>query len=159
MSLVLIGFMGSGKTTVGRLLDADCYDLDAAIVEKIGMPIADFFERYGENAFREVETQVLAQALQAQRPVIATGGGVVLRAENRALLAKNEQNIFLNVDFETLYDRIGKDTQQVRPLFQGLDKAAFKAVYDQRQPLYQEVATRTLDVVGQSPEEIVEWIG
>ena len=87
MARIIIGFMGSGKTTISSLLDEDYVDMDAVIVERIGMPIADFFEKEGEARFREIESQVLAELIASDR-VIATGGGIVTSAANRALLAK-----------------------------------------------------------------------
>lgn len=107
MARIIIGFMGSGKTTISSLLDEDYVDMDAVIVERIGMPIADFFEKEGEARFREIESQVLAELIASDR-VIATGGGIVTSAANRALLAENPETIYLKADFDTLYNRIQK---------------------------------------------------
>lgn len=158
MAKVLIGFMGAGKSTIARLLDPDFVDMDAVITEKIGMPIADFFAKEGEAAFRVIESQVLEELLSSDK-VISTGGGVVEAEKNRQLLAKNPDTIYLQADFETLCRRIEADTENVRPLFVNNSRADFKALFDRRQVLYQEAASRVVDVVGKSPKEIVGEIG
>ena len=87
--IVLIGFMGAGKTTIGRLLAERLQlahvDFDDLIVESIGMTIQDYFDRYGEAAFREKETEILTHSLTLDQ-VISTGGGIILKEENRQLL-------------------------------------------------------------------------
>lgn len=158
MARIIIGFMGSGKTTISSLLDEDYVDMDAVIVERIGMPIADFFEKKGEARFREIESQVLAELIASDR-VIATGGGIVTSAANRALLAENPETIYLKADFDTLYNRIQKDTKNVRPLFVNNSKEDFKAIFDGRQDLYESVANRIIEVAGKTPKDIIEEIG
>ena len=76
MAKLLIGFMGSGKSTIARLLDPDFIDMDAVIVERIGMPIADFFAKEGEPAFRQIESEVLAELTMSDHLVSTGGGGV-----------------------------------------------------------------------------------
>ena len=158
MARIIIGFMGSGKTTISSLLDEDYVDMDAVIVERIGMPITDFFEKEGEARFREIESQVLAELIASDR-VIATGGGIVTSAANRALLAENPETIYLKADFDTLYNRIQKDTKNVRPLFVNNSKEDFKAIFDGRQDLYESVANRIIEVAGKTPKDIIEEIG
>ena len=158
MARIIIGFMGSGKTTISSLLDEDYVDMDAVIVERIGMPIADFFLKEGEARFREIESQVLAELIASDR-VIATGGGIVTSAANRALLAENPETIYLKADFDTLYNRIQKDTKNVRPLFVNNSKEDFKAIFDGRQDLYESVANRIIEVAGKTPKDIIEEIG
>lgn len=158
MARIIIGFMGSGKTTISSLLDEDYVDMDAVIVERIGMPIADFFEKEGEARFREIESQVLAELIASDR-VIATGGGIVTSAANRALLAENPETIYLKADFDTLYNRIQKDTKNVRPLFVNNSKEDFKAIFDGRQDLYESVANCIIEVAGKTPKDIIEEIG
>ena len=101
MAKILIGFMGAGKSTVSRLLDPDFQDMDDIITEKIGMPIAAFFEKEGEDAFREIESETLSNLADSDSTV-STGGGVVESARNRDILAKNGKTIYLKADFETL---------------------------------------------------------
>jgi shikimate kinase len=102
---IIIGFMGSGKSTISSLLDKDYIDMDALITERIGMSIADFFEKEGEAKFREIESQVLAELANSDH-VISTGGGVVINPINREILAKNPETIYLKADFDTRKEAI-----------------------------------------------------
>lgn len=157
MARVLIGFMGAGKTTVGQLLSDQLYDMDAILVERLGMPITAYFQENGEAAFRQEETNLLKELLALGEVWISPGGGVVLNPANRALLQGNDL-IFLDADFETVYDRIRQDKDNQRPLFLKNSKEDFKAIFDSRQVLYQELATMTVPVADKSPEEIAELI-
>ena len=155
MAKVLLGFMGSGKTTIARKLDSDFVDMDALLEDRLGMPIARFFEEKGEAVFRQVESEVLADVLKTDH-VIATGGGVVVSSRNRELLKKNADNIYLKADFETLYQRIASDKENQRPLFLNNSKEALAAIFKERQAWYEEVASQVVDVATLSPEEIIE---
>ena len=158
MPKVLIGFMGAGKTTVGSLLDPAFADMDALLVQRLEMPISDYFARFGEERFRQQESLLLQELLEQDTSVIATGGGIVVRSENRELLKKNPCNIYLRIDFDRLYQRLAADPATKRPLFLTKDPEEFRALYDQRLPLYEEVATHVIDVADKTPEEIVEMI-
>ena len=155
MAKVLLGFMGSGKTTIARKLDSDFVDMDALLVDRLGMPIARFFEEKGEAAFRQLEEEVLADLLKTDK-VISTGGGIVISPRNRALLKQNPDNIYLKADFETLYQRISADKDNQRPLFLKNSKEDLAAIFKERQAWYKEVASRVVDVARLSPEEIIE---
>ena len=155
MAKVLLGFMGAGKSTIARGLDPDFVDMDALLEDRLGMPIARFFEEKGEAAFRQVESEILADVLKTDQ-VVSTGGGVVVSSRNRELLKKNADNIYLKADFETLYQRIAADKENQRPLFLNNSKEALVAIFKERQAWYEEVATQVVDVATLSPEEIIE---
>lgn len=155
MAKVLLGFMGAGKSTIARGLDPNYLDMDALIEKRLGMSIADFFAEKGEEVFRQVESEVLAELLQRDQ-VVSTGGGVVISQRNRDLLKTNSDNIYLKADFETLYQRISADQDNQRPLFLNNSKEELAAIFQERQAWYEEVASRVLDVTELSPEEIIE---
>ena len=155
MAKVLLGFMGAGKSTIARGLDPNYLDMDALIEKRLGMSIAEFFAEKGEAAFRQIESEVLAELLQRDQ-VVSTGGGVVISQRNRDLLKTNSDNIYLKADFETLYQRISTDKDNQRPLFLNNSKEELAAIFQERQAWYEEVASRILDVTELSPEEIIE---
>ena len=155
MAKVLLGFMGAGKSTIARGLDPDFVDMDALLEDRLGMPIARFFEEKGEAAFRQIEEEVLADLLKTDQ-VISTGGGIVISPRNRALLKQNPDNIYLKADFETLYQRISADKDNQRPLFLNNSKEDLAAIFNERQAWYVEVASKVIDVSKLSPEEIIE---
>ena len=129
--------------------------MDALIEKRLGMSIADFFAEKGEEAFRQVESEVLADLLQRDQ-VVSTGGGVVISQRNRDLLKTNPDNIYLKADFEILYQRIAADKDNQRPLFLNNSKDELAAIFQERQAWYEEVASQILDVTKLSPEEIIE---
>ena len=155
MTKVLLGFMGSGKTTIARKLDSDFVDMDALLEDRLGMPIARFFEEKGEAAFRQLEEEVLADLLKTDK-VISTGGGIVISPRNRALLKQNPDNIYLKADFETLYQRISADEDNQRPLFLKNSKEDLAVIFKERQAWYEEVASQIVDVSSLNPDEIIE---
>ena len=155
MAKVLLGFMGAGKSTIARGLDPDFVDMDALLEDRLGMPIARFFEEKGEAAFRQIEEEVLADLLKMDQ-VVSTGGGVVISQKNRALLKENSDNIYLKADFETLYQRISDDKENQRPLYLNNSKEELAAIFNERQAWYEEVASKVIDVSKLSPEEIIE---
>ena len=155
MAKVLLGFMGAGKSTIARKIASNFVDMDALLEERLGMPIARFFEEKGEAAFRQLEEEVLAELLKTDK-VISTGGGIVISPRNRALLKQNPDNIYLKADFETLYQRISADKDNQRPLFLKNSKEDLAVIFKERQAWYEEVASRVVDVARLSPEEIIE---
>ena len=155
MAKVLLGFMGAGKSTIARGLDPDFVDMDALLVDRLGMPIARFFEEKGEAAFRQLEEEVLAELLKTDK-VISTGGGIVVSPRNRDLLKQNPDNIYLKADFETLYQRISADKDNQRPLFLKNSKEDLAAIFIERQAWYEDVASQIVDVSSLNPDEIIE---
>ena len=155
MAKILLGFMGAGKSTIARELDPNYLDMDALIEKRLGMSIAEFFSEKGEESFRQIESEVLADLLQRDQ-VVSTGGGVVISQRNRDLLKTNSDNIYLKADFEILYHRIAADKDNQRPLFLNNSKEELAAIFQERQAWYEEVASRILDVTKLSPEEIIE---
>ena len=145
MAKVLLGFMGAGKSTIARGLDPNYLDMDSLIEERLGMSIAEFFAEKGEGAFRQIESEVLAELLETDQ-VVSTGGGVVISQRNRDLLKTNSDNIYLKADFDTLYQRIAADKDNQRPLFLNNSKEELAAIFQERQAWYEEVASRVLDV-------------
>ncbi|MDT2700844.1 shikimate kinase [Enterococcus gallinarum] len=159
--IVLIGFMGAGKTTIGRLLAERLQlahvDFDDLIVESIGMTIQDYFDRYGEAAFREKETEILTHSLTLDQ-VISTGGGIILKEENRQLLQQFPKVVYLKTEPEELLDRLKNDTVNIRPLVVSKSPAEIIDIYRPRMPLYEESATVVIDTTRKSPAEIVTEI-
>ena len=155
MAKVLLGFMGAGKSTIARELDPNYIDMDVLIEKRLGMSIAEFFAEKGEGAFRQIESEVLAELLKTEQ-VVSTGGGVVISPLNRDLLKTNSDNIYLKADFETLYQRISADKNNQRPLFLSKTKEELQKIFQERESWYEEVASKVVDVTRLSPEEIAE---
>ena len=155
MAKVLLGFMGAGKSTIARELDPNYIDMDVLIEKRLGMSLAEFFAEKGEDAFRQIESEVLAELLQTEQ-VVSTGGGVVISQRNRDLLKTNSDNIYLKADFETLYQRISADNNNQRPLFLSKTKEELQKIFQERESWYEEVASKVVDVTRLSPEEIAE---
>ncbi|MDI1349522.1 shikimate kinase [Aquabacterium sp.] len=161
--VALVGLPGGGKSTVGRQLarrlGARFLDADIVLEERIGMPIRAYFEQHGEVAFRDLEEQVIDELTrEGEAPlVLATGGGSVLRPANRACLHERTTVIYLRSTPEELYRRLRHDTQ--RPLLQVADPLAkLRELYEQRHPLYDEVAHYRVDTGRPSVSSLVNMI-
>jgi shikimate kinase len=159
-TLVLVGPPGAGKTTVGRVLArrlaVDFTDVDAIIVERAGKTIADMFVHDGEDAFRALEREVVAEALVRTEGVLALGGGSVLAAQTRERL-RGHRVVLLTVGVTDGLRRTGMST--ARPLLAGVNpRATFKALLDARAPLYREVATFEVDTVRRSANQVARAV-
>lgn len=160
--LVLVGLMGSGKTTVGRLIAArlgrEFHDSDAIIEEQEGRTVREIFETDGEEAFRAIETEVLTRSLAHREPlVIAAAGGVVLRPGNRAALrASGARVVWLRADPTVLTERVR--TGHHRPLLDGDVEGTLRRMFDDRNDLYREVADAIVTVDNRSVSEVVEAV-
>ncbi|MEY2622709.1 MAG: shikimate kinase [Pseudomonadota bacterium] len=146
--LALVGLPGSGKSTVGRQLarrlGLPFIDADQVIESRLGCSIREFFEREGEERFRDLESEALDQLTRQHPGVLSTGGGVVLRPLNRQILRERTTVFYLRTTPEEIYRRLRHD--KVRPLLQVSDPLArLRDLFDQRDPLYREVAHHVVD--------------
>lgn len=165
MNITLIGMMGSGKTTIGIELEKvlktfSLVDIDSQIVEKQGLSIPAIFENFGEQFFREKETEEIEEILKKDNQIISTGGGAFENKKNRNLLLENSKVIYLKASPKVIYDRIKTETH--RPLLGkdfSIDKIA--SIIAKRQANY-EKAHVTIDTDFKSPynivTEILEWL-
>ena len=160
MMVTLTGFMGSGKSTVGRLL-ADAlgcpfFDLDDLVVKKAGKSIPDIFAQDGEPAFRQLEARLLKQAVEKYSEntvVLSLGGGAVMNPGSAALLHGRTVCIYLRATLDTLLQRLAGQTAG-RPLAD----ASLAGRLSERTPVYEATAHVTIDTDGLSPDEIVDEI-
>ena len=162
-NIVLIGFMGTGKTSIGRLLATrlGCafHDLDKKIEEQHGMSIPAMFAQHGEPYFRAREKEAVRDAAGRTNLVIATGGGTVKDPENIALLRQNGVLVALTADVDTILQRTA--ARGVRPVLDRADagdrRAAVMRLLEERRTLYEE-ADIAVDTSGRSPLEAAEYI-
>jgi shikimate kinase len=138
--IALIGFMGSGKTTVGRLVAARLgyrfLDLDVLITENAGKSIREIFDEDGEDAFRQIESDTLYSVREMNRLVIATGGGAPIRQENQEFFENLAATFYLEVSFGEFLNRTGRDN--ARPLLDHSEKKLEK-LYKSRVPIYRSL--------------------
>ena len=164
MNIVLIGYRGSGKTAVGRLL-ADklgwsFLDTDVLVEERSGRTIRDILADRAENGFRDVESQVVSEVAGVDRHVIATGGGAVLRPENAQALKRGGRLVWLAASAEVLWERIRNDTSRLdnRPADPAQGHQTIRDVLREREPVYAGWADLVVETTGQSPHEVAEQI-
>ncbi|WP_188150030.1 shikimate kinase AroK [Teredinibacter waterburyi] len=160
-AIFLVGPMGAGKSTIGKLLaqrlGLEFLDTDHVIEARTGADIPWIFDVEGESGFRDRETLVLRDLADLQEAVIATGGGIVTRPENCDILRDAKHVIYLTAGIDQLVERTYKDKK--RPLLQVEDpKARIVELFNARDPLYRDVATTVLVTDGRSPRGIVQAI-
>lgn len=163
-NIVLVGYMGSGKTSVGKALakhkGMDFIDLDEYIVEKEGRSINDIFAYENEEYFRNVESEVIREMSSRYNTVISTGGGAVLRKENRDNLSKLGTVVYLKADAETILNRVKGDSS--RPLLKADSEEELRKniniMIDKRNPYYEIFANQVIYTDRLTPEEIAEII-
>lgn len=156
-SIVLIGMMGAGKSAVGTCLQRRFgflrFDTDEMVVSKFGMPISEIFAQHGEDEFREAETEALRTMEISGSAVIVTGGGIVLREQNRALLRRLGAVVWLKADQATLFKRASQAGDQ--PLLQHKSpRNAFAQMLQARLPLYAKIADIRVDTSALTGEEV-----
>jgi shikimate kinase len=159
-NIFLMGFMGAGKTTVGKILAKKLkltfIDLDEVIEKELNLTIQEIFSRYGEDFFRDAETKALRSIADKDRYVVATGGGVVLRKENWQIMIANGITVYLRAPAEVLWTRVRNNTS--RPLLQVENPfERLCELFTQRIPQY-EKADLIVDTENVSPEDVAEEI-
>jgi shikimate kinase len=160
--LLLVGLMGAGKSTVARVLGErlgrPVVDTDQAVERIAGRSVREIFRTDGEGAFRDLESQALLAALAADEPsVIAAGGGMVLRDDNRAAMrSPGVRVVWLAADPDVLVDRVRGGAH--RPALDGDPEGTLRQMHETREPLYREVADLIVSVDGRSVGDVVEAI-
>ena len=160
-NIYLVGLMGAGKTTIGRqlakALAVPFYDSDKAIEERTGVDIPTIFEFEGEEGFRDREQKMIQQLTMMNGIVLATGGGAILREENRQLLKANGFIVYLQCSVERILERTRRDTQ--RPLLRTDNpRERIESLFIQREPLYLACADFKVNTGILSSKEVVERI-
>ena len=155
-SIVLIGFMGAGKTTIGKKLSGEGFlllDTDECIEKKENMKISDIFAEKGEEYFRNLETKLLEELCKDNRKIVLScGGGMALRSQNRELLKKIGKVIYLKISSDTVLERLKKDTS--RPLLQGEDRMnKVKTLMKQREEFYLQAADYVIKADDKAPSQ------
>lgn len=161
-NVILVGMMGSGKSTVGKLVadrtGREFIDLDAMIEKRAGKKIVDIFEEAGEEGFRDLETETLEDVASATHAVIATGGGVVIRPENRRILQDLGIVVWLDAPPEELLRRIGDD--ESRPMLHGQNPLKrLERLLSDRRGFYADASHIHLDTTELTPDEIADRVG
>jgi shikimate kinase len=160
-AIALIGFMGGGKSAVGRELSRRLgwprHDTDEMIREQFGISIPDIFARHGEPVFRDAETALLKTLRGGIAGIVVTGGGIILRTENVQLLRGMGRIVWLDADEEILWQRVSKHS--TRPLLQTPDpRARFAELLQERLPLYQSAADYRINTTSNSIAQVTDEI-
>ena len=158
-NLFLVGPMGAGKSTIGRLLAADLRlsfkDTDKEIEDRSGVDIPWIFDMEGEAGFRDREAAVLDELTQLDKTLLATGGGIILRPENRQALVNRGRVVYLMTSVDEQVRRTAKDKK--RPLLNAEQpRRVLTDLMSQRHPLYEEIADYAIDTDGRSPQSVAQ---
>jgi shikimate kinase len=161
-SIVLIGMMGAGKSSVGRCLQRRTglarLDTDEMVATQFGMPVAEIFQKHGEETFRDAESELLRKPAPDRPTIIVTGGGIILRTENVDLLKQLGIVVWLAADEATLFERASRRDDD-RPLLQKENpRAVFSKLFRERESLYAAAADLRLETSTKSHDEVAETI-
>ena len=160
-SIFLIGFMGAGKSTIARALQRELgfplIEMDERIVKEQGMSINDIFAQYGEDHFRDIESQLIVDIGKAEPSIVSCGGGVVVRPQNTQNMKEIGRIVFLKATPETIYERVKNSTD--RPILNGHMNVEYIAeLMEKRRALYEAAADITIQTDGKMREQICEEI-
>lgn len=160
-NIFLIGFMGSGKSTIGRFLqkelNMELVEMDARIVEEQGMSINDIFAEKGEDYFRDLESRLVLDLNNEGNTIVSCGGGVVIRPENVENMKKNGKIVFLSATPDTIYERVKNSTE--RPILNGHMNVEYIAgLMEKRRALYENAADIRIETDGKTRDEICKEI-
>ena len=158
--IYLIGYMGTGKTTVGNLLSSKLslplLEMDEILTDRFSMSISEIFDAFGEDAFRSAEEDLLEEISTMENPsIVSCGGGVILSDNNRRILRESGTTVLLQADPMEIFKRL--QNNNTRPLLSGGNKLEkISKIYEERLPLYKEAAEIIIDTDNKTPEEIVD---
>ena len=160
-NIFLIGFMGAGKSTIARSLvqklNFPLIEMAERIVKEQGMPISEIFDRYGEEHFRDIESELVKTIGTLEPSVVSCGGGTVLRPENVENMKKSGKIVFLTATPQTIYERVKNSSD--RPILNGHMNVPYIAeLMEKRRPVYEGAAELTISTDGKSREEIADEI-
>ena len=160
-NIFLIGFMGAGKSTIARSLvqklNFPLIEMDERTVKEQGMPISEIFDRYGEEHFRDIESELVKTIGTLEPSVVSCGGGTVLRPENVENMKKSGKIVFLTATPQTIYERVKNSSD--RPILNGHMNVPYIAeLMEKRRPVYEGAAELTISTDGKSREEIADEI-
>ena len=160
-NIFLIGFMGAGKSTIARALQRELgfplIEMDERIVKEQGMSINDIFAQYGENHFRDIESQLIVDIGKEEPSIVSCGGGVVVRPQNTQNMKEIGRIVFLKATPETIYERVKNSTD--RPILNGHMNVEYIAeLMEKRRALYEAAADITIQTDGKTREQICEEI-
>ena len=160
-NIFLIGFMGVGKSTIAKLLakelDAKLVEMDETIEAEAGISINEIFEKYGEQHFRDLETNLVERVSKTGGAVVSCGGGAVLRPENVEMMKQSGKIVFLSATPETIYERVKNSTH--RPLLNGnMNVEYIASLMERRKAIYENAADVVISTDGKRKSEILEEI-
>ena len=162
MNIILIGYRGTGKSLVGRLLSArlqmPCIGMDAQIIKRAGMPIPEIVERYGWPKFRDLESEEARELAGLDNVIIDTGGGVIERPENIEVLQMNSRVFWLQASVDVVVSRIQGGAERPALIAGKTFTEEVAEVLERRLPLYRSAAQYEIDTDELTPEQVVERV-